>query len=314
VVPQASTELLFPLRIGDPMTISMARFVRTGHPGAKAVREYEVKALGTNIRFAFEADSSTLLVTAAHSRDLPIPYAENWLAEPLRILFGQLIFPRLVARNFGHGRATVWVRRSPGLIRTAGWASLLGSDSLVREDEGFWTLYGQLLELVARARDDNGEPNFEQHKVTRLYEEIAQASRGSRWVWALTFASSIEAVVQMMIPKGITPTEADLDAIEAVAKHVGKYVPKGPAEARVKGIAINAIRRTGKVSTFRAMRELQAKEVILNAQVAAWDKIRNAVAHGSLLSPYSNKEEDEQLMALASMMRALTRELLRRSA
>jgi hypothetical protein len=53
------------------------------------------------------------------------------------------------------------------------------------------------------------------------------------------------------------------------------------------------------MTTFRAMRELQAEQVISKAQVSAWDKIRNAVAHGSLLSPYSNEEEDAQLLALA---------------
>jgi hypothetical protein len=94
---------------------------------------------------------------------------------------------------------------------------------------------------------------------------------------------------------------------------VDRYVAKGPAEARLKGIAINAIKRTGNISTYQAMRELRDKKVVSSAQVAAWEKIRNAVAHGSLLSPYSNEEEDEQLMALAAMMHALTREMVRRS-
>jgi hypothetical protein len=314
VETQASTELMFPLRIGDPMTIALARFVRTLRPGTKLVREYEVKALGTSIRFAFEADSSTLVVTAAHSPDLPIPFAECWITEPLRILFGQPIFPRLTARNRGVGRATVWIGRSPGLVKTARWASLLGSDNVVQEDKEFWALYAQLVELVASARDENGQPDFDKpHKITRLYDEVIQASRGSRWVWALTFASAIEALVQMMIPKGTKAADADLDAIEAVASYVDRYLAKGPAEARLKGIAMNAIKRTGNVNTYQAMRELRDKKVVSGTQVAAWEKIRNAVAHGSLLLPYSNEEEDEQLMALAAMMHALTREAARRS-
>jgi hypothetical protein len=129
VAALASTELLFPLRVGDPMTLAMARFVRTGEPGKELIREREIEALGTKIRFAFEPNNAALSITAAHSVDLPIPYAENWLTEPLRILFGQLLFPRLVARNYGDGRATIWVRPVPSLIRTASWASLLGKDS-----------------------------------------------------------------------------------------------------------------------------------------------------------------------------------------
>jgi len=215
-----------------------------------------------------------------------------------------------VARNVGNGRATVWVRRSPGLIRTAGWASLLGSDSLIRDDEDFWGLYRQLLELVARALDKNGKPNFEHHKITRLYEELIQASRGSRWVWALTFASSIEAIVRMMSTKPSKPVKAELDAIEALAK----YINAGPGEAHLKATAIKAINRRPDMTTVQTMQVLQTKGVITEAQSSAWNGIRNHVMHGHLLSPYSNEEEDVRLLALASMMHALTIELLRHSA
>ncbi len=46
--------------------------------------------------------------------------------------------------------------------------SLLASDATVRENDVFWALYGQLPELIARARDEDGQPNFEHHKVIRL--------------------------------------------------------------------------------------------------------------------------------------------------
>jgi hypothetical protein len=307
----AGTELLFPLRIGDPMTIAMARFARTVHPGStgRIVREYELKALGTTIRFAFDADRSALLVTAACSSELPVCHAENWLGEPLRIIFGQLLFPRLVARNLGNGRATVWVRRSPALIRTAGWASLLGSDSLIRDDEDFWSLYRQLLELVARARDNHGKPNFEQHKVTRLYEEVIQASRGSRWVWALTFASAIEAIVRMMSTKPAQLAQTEVEAIESLAGYIGA----GPGEAHLKEKAINGIRSRRDMRTVETMRGLVAKGTISEEQRLAWEAIRNRVMHGELLSPNSNETEDKRLMTLAAMMHALTRELLGRS-
>jgi hypothetical protein len=54
-------------------------------------------------------------------------------------------------------------------------------------------------------------------------------------------------------------------------------------------------------------------KVISKTQVVAWNDIRNAVMNGSLLSPYSNEEEDRKLLQLAAMMHALTRELLHRS-
>jgi hypothetical protein len=318
---QASAELIFPLRIGDPMTIALARFVRTlgNEPGGTLAREHELHALGTRIRFAYEDANRTLLVVAGHSDELPVHYAENWLAEPLRILFGQLIFPRLVARNLGNGRAIVWVRRSPPLIRTAAWASLLGPDRLIPHDQEFWRLFVQLLTLVALARDENGNPNFEPHKLTRLYEEIIQASRGSRWVWALTFASCIEALAKMISPKGGAPRDAELTAmIEAVAsvkEHVETYDSNTAEEKQLKDAAIKTIERmqTPRMSTPQALRTLGAQQVVSKEQISAWSEIRNAVAHGSLLSPYSTKKEDRKLMELASMMHLLTKELLRQS-
>ena len=53
--------------------------------------------------------------------------------------------------------------------------------------------------------------------------------------------------------------------------------------------------------------------MITAAQASAWEEIRNAVAHGSLLSRYSTEEDDTKLLHLASMMHALTLELVRRS-
>jgi hypothetical protein len=312
VCQEAGTELIFPLRIGDPMTISMARFVRTLPLGSKKVREYEMQTLGTDVRFEYQANLSTLLVTAGSSAELGAPYAENWLAEPLRILFGQLIYPQLVARNFGGGRASVWIRRSPKVLESAHWASLIAGEKGIKDDEEFWELYRKLLGLVARARDAEGHPNFEQNKLTRLYEEIVLASRGSRWIWALSFATSIEALVRMITPRNTKAAEVELDAIDAAAKHINRYTTNNANEERLKGMALNAVRRAGNLSTIQALRELRTKGIVSDTQFSAWDRIRNSVAHGSLLSPYSDEAEDRELIELSSLMRALTRELVKR--
>jgi hypothetical protein len=51
--------------------------------------------------------------------------------------------------------------------------------------------------------------------------------------------------------------------------------------------------------------------VVTQAQFDAWYELRNAVMHGGLVSPYSSEDEDRKLLALAAMMHALTREILR---
>jgi hypothetical protein len=134
---QAGTELIFLLRVNDPMAFHLARYVRDDRSaGGVSRREKVMEILGSTVHFVYEDSTSTLLITASHSPDLSAPYAENWLGEPLRILFGQLIYPRIVARNFGDGRAQVSVRRSPGIIRGARWAALWGENDLEHVSAG----------------------------------------------------------------------------------------------------------------------------------------------------------------------------------
>ena len=316
---QAGTELIFLLRINDPMVFHLARYARDDRPAGESRREKVMEILGSTVHFVYEDSRSTLLITASHSPAFPALYAENWLGEPLRILFGQLIYPRIVARNFGDGRAQVSVRRSPGIIRGARWVALWGEDDLTQDNSAFWSTYTRLLTLIARARGKDGSPNFESNKITRLYEECIQAARGSRWVWALTFASSIEALVKMLIPKELIPAQAKADEIEAKAHASNiaalvEHINLWSGDNRLKQIAISAAHRSAEITTIRALRNLKAHGVITAAQISAWETMRHAVMHGSLVSSYSTKEEDEQLLALAAMLHALTRELLRRSA
>ena len=263
----------------------------------------------------YESSSRTLLVTATDAQEFGAPYAENWLGEPLRILFGQLIYPRLVARNVGSGRAQVSIRRSPPLIPGSAWAALW-SASESRDREVFWRSYGQLLTMIACDRDSNGQPNFEANKLTRLYEECILAARGSRWVWALTFASSIEAVARMLRRKGASsdqgsgdPLAGEIDAVERLTNHIQAWC----GQDRLKDIAISAARRSIEMTPVRILRHLREIGVISGVQFNAWDKIRNAVMHGSLISPFSTEEEDKQLLALGETLHALTWELLRRT-
>ncbi|MGA8498336.1 MAG: hypothetical protein WB764_22810 [Xanthobacteraceae bacterium] len=318
VSKDVGVELLFPLRVGDPMSFHLARYVRSDLAIGAPRFEYETEILGSKIRFVYERDNSTLLVTASLSEQLSPPFAENWLSEPLRILFGQLIFPRLVARNLGKGRAWVSVRRSPDLVSGAGWTALWGGKNSNSQDNcAFWSSYAALLRYIALDRAKSGTPNFEANKITRLYEECIQAARGSRWVWALTFASSIEGLTSSLIQHAPKPsaeeTAAYLAEVDQVEKFI-KYIQGVPGEDRHKKIAAGALRRSVSMTTIRALRRMKAAGIITEEQLSAWEAMRHAVMHGSLVSPYSTKEEDEKLLALAEMMHALTRELLRRTA
>lgn len=303
------TELIYLLRVGDPMTLALSRYVRSEPARGELLREYKLEALQSLISFKYEADSSVLSVTATDSPNLASIYAQGWLGEPLRILFGQLIYPRLVARNLGNGRASIMVGRCPDLLREARWAALWQWKNGEWADEEFWKTYVQILTLVAKAKGTDGGPNIEPNTLTRLYDEIILASRGSRWVWALTFAVVIEGLAKMLGPKE-RPSGDDpkIVAIESLRYHIGKW----EGDVGLRQTAINAITRTA-VATGRILRNLCEDEIITQDQYKAWERIRHSVAHGTLLSSYSNEEEDGAILALSDMMHSLTREILRRA-
>jgi hypothetical protein len=231
------------------------------------------------------------------------PYTENWLAEPLRILFGQLFFPRLVARNLGDGTTHVDVRPCRGPIGGAArYAALWRGDDPPADKEDFWRRYSEILTMIARAR------NFEAHEITQLYEQIIQASRGTRWIWAMTFASCIERLANILEPPSRDRPNADANAVVDLVEHIAAW----RGDDRLKENAINAVKRSFKTTTIAGLRQILSECMINKAQLKAWESIRNSVMHGRLISPYSSEEEDSKLMKLAEMMHALTREILKR--
>ncbi|NNN18758.1 MAG: hypothetical protein HKL84_02765 [Acidimicrobiaceae bacterium] len=306
----STTEVIFLVPRSHPIARTLQRFLLK-HPVQGEPRyEHVMEVLGSTIQFVYEPSRDTLSVTANHSSDLPPTHTENWLGEPLRILLGQLVYPRLVARNLGGGHSHISIRKSPTIIYNAAWVALWSTKNLSADEEAFWTAYAQLLNLIAQARDKNGQRNFEAHKITRLYEELIQVSHGSRWVWALTFASSVEGLAKMLIPEDVKPTTAESDAITLLVTHINA----GTGDPWLKMIATNAVNRTAEMTTIRVLRDLKATGVVMGDQLKAWEEIRNSVMHGSLVSPYSSESEDAKLLALAAMLHALTKEILRRSA
>jgi hypothetical protein len=178
-----------------------------------------VQVLGTEIAFFYPPFGDGLWVTAQTSGKLTHPYMENWISEPLRIMLGQFVFPRLVARNFGNGTADVWLRPSPRRFRNPGIASLVGDNSS-RSATQFWDLYARLLTLIAEARNDKDQPSFEAHAVTRFYDEITQATQGSRWVLCMTLASAAEGLARMLMSSAERRPEFDKTDIQNLKKTI----------------------------------------------------------------------------------------------
>jgi hypothetical protein len=286
----------------------LGRFVSTPQASGPPLPEYRLPLLSTELLFQFNASADLLSISVEANEALPLTYTENWLGEPLRILFGQLVYPRLVARIFVEGRAMIAVRPAPRWNRDSDWTALWSGHDANTDKVGFWRLYGDLLAYVAKACDTKGSRNFEANKITQLYVEVIQGSHGSRWVWALTFASSIEGLVKMLAPRGTRRKDANDAGIKSIMEHIGDWTGD---DAQLKRVAINAVHRTAETTTKHTLTELVADGAITKFQFDAWEKLRNAVMHGSLVSPYSSEEDDAMLLALADLMKALTRRIVK---
>lgn len=305
VSSESSVELLFQPAFHLPMESSMLtvhsigdeEVERSWQPG-----KHTLVLLGSTIEFFKEPTGDALWVTANSSADLPHPFLENWLSEPFRILLGQLIYPRLVARNLGDGSAQVWVRRSPRPIRNASIGALLASE-LAPTSRRFWELYAALLIMIANARDEQGTRNFEKNRVTRFYEEIIQASQGSRWVLCMTLASTAEGLAKLLMKPEDHASEYKQAEIEGVKEAIQAWKGNKDLKARV----LDEVSHVGKKSISKFMRKLEKLGALESRHGDAWDSVRNKVMHGNLVAPWSSKEEDEQIIALGELVHALTR-------
>ncbi len=305
--PTGATEVQFIIPSQHRASLFLAHFVTTLRADGGIEPCSDLVLENATLRFHFDTSADLLTITSPGSELLPLTLTENWLAEPLRVLFGQLVFPRLVARSFPKGGAMIRVARAPTWHRDSDWTGLWDESDLSGR-ERFWQLYGDLLLHIARS----GE--YEGHKITKLYEEVIQASRGSRWITALTLASSCEGLMRMLSPRGSKRVDADQEAAASLIGHIKAWrdpaKPKGTTD-RLKSIATNAIHYAGSTTPKHVLTQLCQAGVITQFQLDAWENIRNAVMHGDLVSPYSSEEDDTLLLALAALLHALTREVIR---
>lgn len=285
-------------------SIALRRFVQTAGDGAEPLPVRTIEVLGQAVTFRFDTEANMLSISTPHSPALPAHASENWLGEPLRILFGQLVFPRLVERRLADGTSMLWVRRSPAWTLDSAWTGLWVGDLRFADDERFFTLYGNLLTLIAQGS------GFESHTVTSFYEEVIQAARGSRWVWALTLASSIEGVVRILSPRGSLRADADQAAIDAMRTYISAF----HGSSRLRDRALDVIGRADEISPERALRDLARDGVGTLDQIASWRSVRGRVMHGEFISPYSTEEDDRTILNMAELLRALAIEAARRAA
>src|SRR5690606_29838670 len=107
----SSVEVVYDRRLRLPLPMNMmTRVQRDGEEVlmSRQSGKIDVDALGTKIQIFNDANKDVVWGVAETSKAFNHPFAENWISEPLGMLLGELVFPRLVARNYGNGTASIW--------------------------------------------------------------------------------------------------------------------------------------------------------------------------------------------------------------
>jgi len=310
VSDKSSVELVYdrPLRLPIPMNMVKTVF-RDGKEvlSSRSSGTKTVSVIDTIIEFYCSADRERVWVVADTSRTFPHPHLENWISEPLNLLLGEVVYPRLRARNFGNGKAFISLGSSSGAPANSLTANILREDPL-RAGERFWSLYRDILKVIAMAKDSSGHRNFEAHPLIQYYWEIIQATNGTNWVLCMTLASVVEGVVKMMFSEA----ERKSDWPEADIESLKETVTKWKGNDDLRSVVINYIAGFKTKGVAKTLKTLVDDETITADQIAAWEKIRNTAMHGGMVVPWSDEEQDDRIFSLIELTHRLSETYIKR--
>ena len=300
VAQNSSVELLFLPPFHLPMNEWMATTTKLGEEeigGSRVPGRQVIDVLGTQVVFANDLSGDGLWLTADTSDQLRHPNAERWLSEPLRILMGAVIYPRLTARNFGDGSAFVTLLPAPRKVSLSpfGLMQPVGLDRA--HDELFWQLYADILSMVGDDMD------MQSHEVTRLYEELSQAQHSSRWSILLTLASTVEALAKSLMSERDKRSEFSHYALAAMEKHLRAW----DGDDALRGRMLSNLGLVKQRSVLAFLRDMAKARKINAAHVGTWQKLRNSVMHGEMAAPWSTAEGNQHMQELITLVHGLTK-------
>lgn len=305
VAEHSGVELVYDRSLRLPISMNMVKTVTRDGKEVLLSRSAGSKVVGVldaEIEFFRDAEREHVWAVARTSPSFPHPYLENWISEPLNLLLGEIVSPRLVARNFGDGRAFIALREATGHPADSLVASILREDPL-GAGERFWSLYQDILVMIATARDANGDRNFEAHPLTRYYWEIVQATRGSNWVLCMTLASVVEGLVKMTSPTASQEANWPENDIRSLRNAIGSW--KG--NDGLRDSVLNYFDRRTTKGLVGVLRSLAREDVISKPQVEAWASLRNSSMHGEMVVPWSDQEQDAQINHLIELTHSVAK-------
>jgi len=300
------TEILFlvPKRhwLGDVLSVSFPNSDEHG------ISHYSMDIEGSPIEFEYEAATRSLTISVSGNETFPQTYTEGWLGEPMRMLLGQLAFPRIIVRS-NPDRAMIMVSQIRHWHLNGDEYSLFDPATSLDDPQAFFRMYGELLKYVANARTEEGNLNFERNPLTLFFEELAQAMRGSRWIMTLTLASAVEGALDLLFPKDSRDEGVNLAELDSLKAHIDEWA--GHSESTIESVSAlknrtkGAVSFTAEMTSIKRLRLLARQGKITTDEVRSWEKVRHKVAHGKIFSPFSSEENDRLILNLMSLFRRI---------
>ena len=281
-------------------------------PDMNGLSKHSLTLMGSSLDFEYGRKSRTLAIGVTGGDAFPQTYAETWLSEPLRMMLGQLAFPRIIVRA-NPDRALVTISQIRGWHRQGNLFSMLDPVAAVEKPNHFFELYASLLRFVATARNSDGKPNFDRHPLTIFCEELAQAMRGSRWIMTLTLASAVEGALDLLFPSGSRDETVKSVELKDLKAHIDRWTghPSSTTESilSLKNLAKQGVGRAADLTAMKRLRLLAARKIVSADEVDAWDTVRNKVAHGKVFSPFSSEENDKLVINLMILFRRIASQI-----
>jgi hypothetical protein len=304
VAEASGVELVYGRNLRLPLPMNMVKSVQRGDKEilwSRSAGTRTLEILGAQIEFFQCAEREHVWVVANTSEVLSHPYLENWLSEPLNLLLGEVVTPRLKCRNFGNGKAIISLRQDSGVSADTLAACILREDPFVA-NERFWSMYANILNVVAHAKDANGHPNFEAHPITHYYWEIIQASKGTNWVLCMALASTIEGLAKRMFSEAERRSDWSDTDVESLKNAIKAW--EGNNDLRSVVLNSAAFQKTKGIA--KSLKSLVGDHGIAEEHFDAWQSLRNSSMHGEMVMPWAGEEKEGRIHKLIELMHKLS--------
>jgi hypothetical protein len=123
----------------------------------------------------------------------------------------------------------------------------------------------------------------------------------------MTLASAAEGLARLLM----SPTERKPEFSKTDVKGIKETIEAWQGNEELKKRVLGWFSFFGERSVPKYLRDLVGRGVLTTDNERDWSAVRNAVMHGTLVSPWPTQEEDKRIRSLVDLVHHLTRELVR---